>query len=152
MYRLTLLNDYKQLYNKQSFNYLKQTLEMKYSIFWGNYLNYNKYNCSYKCSLSQKLYKKVKGRICTWTDVIVPLIIIAFVQQREKGLQKIFENVFESYVFSNIKEDADWIDKRERQLGHKGTNGFKVFKSIIAVTHRYVPRVVLAQSNFGPSG
>ena len=78
----------------------------------------------------------MESRTCTRKDVIVPLIVIAYVGQRDEELQKIFENVFEGHVFQNVKEYAEWISKRERWLSHEGTNGFKVFESIIAETER----------------
>jgi hypothetical protein len=64
-------------------------------------------------------------------DVILPVILVAFERQEELELVDVFEQVMDGREFENILEYIQWIGMGERWLGHRGTNAFKVFESII---------------------
>ena len=123
-------------HDERSCEYLEQALGMKYSTFRGRYLNYEEYSCCYKCSLPQRLCGKVESRTCTRRDVIIPLIIIGYLRQRESGLQQVFDNIFDGRMFGNVQDYAEWVGRKERWLGHEGTNGFKIFECIIKEMER----------------
>jgi superfamily II DNA helicase RecQ len=110
--------------------YVERALGMSYRIFQGNYLKYERYSCCYRCSLPQELCGEF-GRSCTRVDVILPAILVAFERREELELVEVFEKVMEVRRFENILEYIEWIGMGERWLGHKGTNGFKMFESII---------------------
>jgi superfamily II DNA helicase RecQ len=110
--------------------YVERALGMRYEVFQGNYLEYEKYSCCYRCSLPQELCGQV-GKSCSRVDVILPIILVGFERQEELELVKVFEEVMDGRVFENIAEYIRWIGMGERWLGHKGTNGFKMFESII---------------------
>jgi hypothetical protein len=53
----------------------------------------------------------------------------------------VLEVVMEGREFENILKYIQWIGKGERWLGHRGTNAFKVFESIINVVEMAAARV-----------
>ena len=105
---------------------MERALGMRYEVFQGNYLEYERYSCCYRCSLPQELCGQV-GTSCSRVDVI----LVAFERWEELELVDVLEEVMEGREFENILEYIQWIGKGERWLGHRGTNAFKVFESII---------------------
>jgi len=117
-------------HDEKKCKYVQRALGMRYDIFQGNYLEYERYSCCYRCSLPQELCGQV-GTSCSRVDVILPVILVAFERREELELVSVFEDVMDGREFENILEYIQWIGKGERWLGHRGTNAFKVFESII---------------------
>jgi superfamily II DNA helicase RecQ len=109
-----------------------EALGMTYEVFKGNYLRYDRYSCCFKCSLPQGLCGDVESGSCTRRDVILPLILVGFVRRKELELEELLEEVTEGREFGNILEFIEWIGKKERVLGQRGTNAFKMFERMIA--------------------
>jgi len=122
------------LHEGKKCKYVLDALGMKYEIFQGNYLEYERFSCCFKCSLPQGLCGKA-GSECSRLDVILPVIIVGFERQKELGLERVFEEALEGRTFGDILEYIEWVGKKERWLGQKATNGFKVFESIIQVRY-----------------
>jgi hypothetical protein len=71
----------------------------------------------------------------------VDVILVAFERWEELELVDVLEVVMEGREFENILKYIQWIGKGERWLGHRGTNAFKVFESIINVVEIAAARV-----------
>jgi len=111
--------------------YVEQALGMKYEVFKGNHLKYDRYSCCYRCSLPQGLCLDIENGSCSRRDVILPLVIVGFGRRVELEFEEVFEEILEGREFVSIFEYIEWIGKEERVLGQRGTNAFKVFERII---------------------
>src|SRR5579859_3737174 len=130
-----LMKEYGQ-HDGKSCMYVEQALGMKYEVFKGNYLKYDRYSCCYKCSLPQGLCKDVETGSCIRRDVILPLVLVGFVRRVELEFEDLFEEILDGREFVNVFEYIEWIGKEERVLGQRGTNAFKVFERIIRTRFR----------------
>ena len=91
-------------HDSKSCKYMEQALGMKYEAFKGNYLKYDRYSCCYRCSLPQGLCEDVEMGSCFRRDVILPLVIVGFVQQLKLEFEKLFEEILDGQEFVNIFE------------------------------------------------
>jgi hypothetical protein len=105
---------------------------MKYWEVHVDHMKYEEYSCCYQCGLPQKLCGADKSQRCKRIDVLLPLVIMAWIRREELELNEAFEDLRDGRRFQNLKDYTAWLMKTETHLGYKGTNGLKVFARIVA--------------------